>query len=145
MGVDTSGEYWKGTEAADIARYLTDFSADQYPVDVVRTALCSCGSESFRVLADDAAGVAKRICISCGSEHFVCDSAEYSDEADLEECTCPCGRDEMNLAVGFALYPDNSEVKWLYIGLRCTSCGVLGCYADWKIAYEPSRHLLDLI
>jgi len=145
MSIDTSGDWWKGTEATDIESYLVDFTAQQYPVDVVRVASCSCGGQLFRVEVDDEHGAAKRTCTSCGKDHFVCDSADYWKEAEPDECACPCGGEIMNLAVGFALYPDNGEVKWLYLGLRCTACGVLGCYADWKIAYEPSRQLLDLV
>jgi hypothetical protein len=27
--------------------------------------------------------------------------------------------------------------------MRCIKCGVLGCYAEWKIDYSPSMHLLE--
>jgi hypothetical protein len=31
----------------------------------------------------------------------------------------------------------------LLVGVRCTSCGVLSSYGDWKITYSPSLHLLE--
>ncbi|GAA0594714.1 hypothetical protein GCM10009546_66160 [Actinomadura livida] len=37
--------------------------------------------------------------------------------------------------------PDDS-VRWVSVGIRCVADGVLGSCADWKINYEPSRHLL---
>jgi hypothetical protein len=33
----------------------------------------------------------------------------------------------------------------LFLGLHCVQCGMLGCVADWKVAYEPSLQLLDLV
>ncbi|MFI5896109.1 alpha/beta fold hydrolase [Actinoplanes sp. NPDC051513] len=34
------------------------------------------------------------------------------------------------------------EVRWISIGLRCLTDGTLGVYADWKIDYTPTAHLL---
>jgi hypothetical protein len=31
------------------------------------------------------------------------------------------------------------------VGVRCPRCGVLGCFAGWKIGFSPSRHLLDRV
>jgi hypothetical protein len=27
--------------------------------------------------------------------------------------------------------------KWITVGARCASCGMLGAYVDWKIDYAP--------
>ena len=143
MTIDTSGKWWVGSEPADLAAYLREFTADSNLVGEYRSATCPCGSTEFFVDADDTQGAAKRTCAKCRSEHFICDSAEYWEEAEPSRCACPCGAEVMNVGVGFAIYPDDREVKWLYIGCRCASCGVLGCYADWKVAYAPSRHLFD--
>jgi hypothetical protein len=43
--------------------------------------------------------------------------------------------------VGFARRP-SQEIRWISIGLRCLACGTLGAYADWKIGYAPTGHLL---
>jgi hypothetical protein len=142
--INTSGEWWTGTEASDIQQYLLDFTADGYPVKEFRLAKCSCGSQSF-FLDIDEEDAAKRTCIECGKEHLMCDSEEYWTGAESERCTCPCGSESMNVGVGFSLYPDDGEVKWLYVGCRCEECGVLGCYSDWKIGYAPSKHLFDRV
>jgi len=33
-------------------------------------------------------------------------------------------------------------VRWVSVGLRCLKDNALGVYADTKIDYSPSRHLL---
>jgi len=58
------------------------------------------------------------------------------------ECRCPCGRGEVAVAVGFSLR-DDGDVRWISIGLRCLTDNTLGVYADWKINYGPSGHLLS--
>jgi len=50
-----------------------------------------------------------------------------------------------NVGVAFALYLEDKEIKWLYVGCRCVNCGVLGCFAGWKVGYAPSRQLFDLV
>jgi hypothetical protein len=54
---------------------------------------------------------------------------------------CLCGGERFDVAVGFALRKDG-EVRWVSVALRCTADGVLGVYADWKIDYSPSGHLM---
>jgi hypothetical protein len=33
-------------------------------------------------------------------------------------------------------------VRWISLGLRCVQDGTLGVYADWKVDYSPTGHLL---
>jgi hypothetical protein len=92
--------------------YLEAYSAQGYGSQSFRQAKCTCGGEVFELLADDDEGCAKRICTSCGSEHFICDSKEY--------------------------WPESAPEKW-----KCVEpCGILGCFAGWKVAYSPSKQLL---
>lgn len=78
-------------------------------------------------------GVARRTCTRCSSAAFACDSADFWGEAEPEPLICiECGGDEVNLGVGFALYPERAGIRWVYVGYRCSSCGVLGCFAEWK-------------
>lgn len=145
MAIDMSGEFWTGENADDLAEYLRRFSADGYPADVVVRAACAaCGSLRFRVALDDEEGAATRTCSDCSSVTAMLDSDEYLDDADLSDAECPCGGDTFDVTVGFAMR-ENAEVRWIYVGLRCLTDGVLGCYADWKIDYEPSRHLLEQV
>jgi len=39
----------------------------------------------------------------------------------------------------------DSEARWITLGQRCTSCGLLDAAVDWKIDYGPSTHLLGQV
>jgi len=146
MAIDETGKWWVGSEVADIGGFLDDYSAEGHKVTDFRISKCACGSEAFHLLADDNEGVAKRICAACGNEHFICDSAEYWEDAEPETWKCvECGDDVCNIGVGFALYNARDAIKWLYVGCRCSKCHILGCFAGWKIAYEPSLQLMDQV
>jgi hypothetical protein len=144
--IDTSGKWWIGSEPVDIQGFLTAYSSEGYKVDEFRLARCECGCEVFHLDADDTEGAARRECVKCGKVHFICDSEEYWGETDPERCTCvECGSEAFNVGVGFSLYEDTEDVRWLYVGERCVTCGILGCFAGWKVAYGPSHHLLDSV
>jgi hypothetical protein len=104
--------------------------------------VCRCGTKAFRLLLDDSAGAAVRRCIACSSEHPIGDSDEYLADAKLEECACPCALEEFEITVGVALYEGSEDVKWLYIGCRCCSWGLVAVYGDWKNEYEGYREFL---
>ncbi|MET8308939.1 hypothetical protein [Micromonospora sp. NPDC005173] len=67
--------------------------------------------------------------------------ADHLEDAELEECACPCGGETFTVGVGYAMNTAN-EVRWISLGLRCVADGTLGVYTDWKIDYAPTRHLL---
>jgi hypothetical protein len=54
---------------------------------------------------------------------------------------CPCGDEAFEVGVAFSLREDG-DVRWITVGGLCVACGVLGAYADWKIDYSPTDHLL---
>jgi len=143
MSIDTTGKWWVGTDAADIEEYLIAYTEDAYRVKEFRLAKCSCGSESFHLEVDDDEEVAKRTCATCSDEHFIGDSEEYWGGARPKTWKCTeCSSSQANVGVGFSTYEDG-EVHWLYLGERCSRCGVLGSCGNWKVAYSPSRHLID--
>jgi hypothetical protein len=134
--------------ASNLEGYLRDWR--EYRVTEVRRAKCRCGADVFEVQLDDEAGGAKRTCVGCEREHLLCDSAEYWDEAEPDECACPCGNETFRLAAGFAFYEDpkgvpTQDVRWIYIALQCVKCDLIGVYGDWKIDYSPSHQLLDQV
>lgn len=146
MSIDKSAEWWVGSDPMDIKEFLEAYSADQYGIQAFRLAKCTCGGGRFSIEADDDEGYAIRTCLECGRQHFICDSEEYKEVAKPERYRCvKCSSVEANAGVGFSLYEDDAEIRWLYLGVRCARCGVLGCFAGWKIAYSPSRHLLDKV
>jgi len=146
MTIDTSGKRWVGTEPGDIAGFLEAYASEGYEVTDFRLARCRCGSTSFLLDADDNEGTARRTCTACGSEHFICDSQEYWSEAEPERWVCiECGSETANVGVGFSVYPDRDGIRWLYVGERCVTCGVLGCFAGWKVGASDSMGLLDTV
>jgi hypothetical protein len=144
--IDTSGKWWVGNDPEDIREYLAAFTEESYPMNEFRLARCECDGVAFRVDADADEGSARRTCGSCRRDHFICDSEEYWDDSDPEEWQCiECGADRANVGVGFSLYDESDDIRWLYLGVRCAQCGVLGCLADWKVGYGPSRQLMDRV
>jgi hypothetical protein len=147
VAIDTSGELWRGESADDIADYLKELAPGGYPVHQVVNARCaSCTGGAFVIELDEASTCARRTCVACGAMAYMLDSEEYwiSDEDTGAQfiVECECGSDQFEASVGFSFYADDSEIRWVSIGVRCTTDGGLGCCADWKIGYGPSRHLL---
>lgn len=142
--IDTSGKWWKGDSPGDIGEYLRRLSADSYGVNDFRLSTCKCGCVEFQVEADGEEGAARRTCKNCGLQTFICDSEEYWAEAEPAKIRCKCKAKciNFNVGVGFALTQDKQAVRWIFIGIRCTACGILGSPAEWKIDYEPSLQLL---
>jgi hypothetical protein len=147
MTIDKTGKWWVGTEPADTTEYLIAYQAEGYAIGETRVCQCRCGSVAFLLQADPDEGCAQRTCAACGAKHFICDSAEYWDEADPRRWACTeCGNQECNLGVGFSFYePEDQrrDVRWISVGHRCTKCGTLGSFVDWKIGYGPSDQLLS--
>jgi hypothetical protein len=144
MAIDKSGKWWIGSTPEDIAEYLQAYSEESYRMHEFRLARCECGSVEFHLDASDNDGVARRTCAHCSKVHFICDSEEFWEEAEPEHWNCTeCESEIANVGIGFSLYEDRQDIHWIYVGERCSSCGVLGCFAGWKVGYGPSLHLLD--
>ncbi|WP_250038263.1 hypothetical protein [Paractinoplanes maris] len=142
MTIKKAGKFWRGDNLGDLVTYIQKHQAGGYPVQHAREVTCSrCRQGTFRILVDDEEGCALAICLNCRTETPVADSADHLEEADLGECACPCGGETFSAAVGFAMTAGD-EVRWISLGLRCLTDGVLGVYTDWKIDYAPTAHLL---
>jgi len=144
MTIDTSGEFWIGTAAADLDEYLRTLTADGYPADRIVHATCACGGDRFHLEVDADEGCARRTCTRCQRPHFVCDSEEHWSDAEPEVAICPCHAKAFEIAVAFS-HDDDASVKWITVGNRCVNCGVLGAAVDWKIDYGPTDHLYDQV
>ena len=143
MGLQQRGSYWYGDGHDDIRGELARYSemAD-YPTERFADARCDCGGSRFALELDEAAGVAVRVCASCGGRHAMADGAEFLADAVLEQCACPCGGEVFELTVGVALYTNSDDVRWLYVGARCPVCHLTACYGDWKNEYAGVDALL---
>lgn len=134
MTIDTSGDYPRGTEAADLAPFLeVHLSGGLYPMKQAVEARCACGSLSFEVALSDNGDAARRACARCGVEVVMLDSADRWDEdADYGDCSCPCEGEVFEVAVGMAPHADGRSHD-IAVALRCVECGILGVYAEWEI------------
>ena len=143
MALTKRGDYYYGDSQADIREVLAEFSeANAYLVHHCADAVCACGGRVFQLAMDDNEGVAVRICGGCGDEHPIGDGDEYLEDAELEDYECPCGECLFEISVGVSLYRDSKDVRWLYIGCRCPSCGLTACYGEWKNEYIGYQELL---
>jgi hypothetical protein len=141
--IDKSGTWWRGSEAADLREYLVAFTAGGYPADEIRDSECSgCGGRVFGLRGDGTEGCGRRVCRRCGRKEYIADSADVWTQARPRTCSCVCGSKDFNLAVAFALR-SSGDVRWVTVGERCVSCGVLGSFVDWSIDYRDSADLVN--
>ncbi len=143
MALTRNGQYCYGDSQEDTRAELAAYACSiGYPATHFADAVCTCGHRQFRLFLDDNDGAAVRECAACMERHPIADSAEYLDEAALEECECPCGSAVFEVTVGIALYDAREDVRWIYIGCRCPGCRLTACYGDWKNEFEDYRKLL---
>jgi hypothetical protein len=147
MALKKRGKWRFGDNQADIRTEIIRYSKKEYLAHHFADCVCKqCGGKSFELLIDDNTGVAARMCLGCEADlHPIGDSAEYLDEADEEECVCPCGQEAFEITVGVSLYADSDDVRWIYIGCRCISCGLTAVYGDWKNEYNGFQELLAMV
>jgi hypothetical protein len=137
------GKRWYGDSQADIRDEVLRYSKGvMYLAHHYADAVCKCGGKVFGLLLDDTPGAAVRRCVGCEDEHPIGDSDEFLDEAELEECACPCGGEKFEVTVAVSLYDNSEDVKWLYLGCRCPTCGLTAVYGDWKNEYIGYKELL---
>lgn len=143
MPLKKRGKYRYGDSQADIRAEVLRYSqTNGYLAHHFADATCKCGTNVFRLTLDDDQGAAVRICVGCMVEHPIGDSDEYLEDADLEECACPCSGEEFEITVGVSLYEDSQDVRWLYLGCRCPKCGLTAVYGDWKNEFVGYQELL---
>lgn len=138
--INTSKEYWIGSKPSDIIEYLRTY-AEENTLDVKPVLCNACGCSELRMVGDQDECALQVVCSSCGAKKLLLDSAEYWKEVSHRTLKCPiCKNKEHDICVGFSRR-DNGQVRWVYIGHRCTQCHVLGSAFDWKIDYEHTDEL----
>lgn len=143
MAVIKRGKYRYGDSQGDLREEITRYSkANEYAAHHFADAVCRCGNQTFRLRLDDDEGAAVRTCAACAGEHPIGDSDEFLAEAELSECACSCGGEQFEITVGVSVYDDSDDVRWLYLGCRCPSCGLVAVYGDWKNEFEGYQQLL---
>jgi hypothetical protein len=124
---------------AEIARYA---KRNKYLAHHFADARCKCGSRAFGLELDDTVGAAVRTCARCRAVHPIGDSADFLDDATLDECQCPCGNEVFEITCAVSLYRESDDVRWIYVGCLCTACGLGAVYGDWKNEFCGYRELL---
>jgi hypothetical protein len=146
MALRQQGKNSYGDAQADVRTELLRYSElNGYLATHFADAVCKCGGFRFRLFIDDNEGAAVRECVTCQERHPIGDSEEYLADAALEECECPCGLGAFEITMGVALYQDSDDVRWLYVGCRCPSCGLTACYGDWKNEFIGYQRLLERV
>ncbi len=137
MSINTSGEWWRGSEPADITTYLESLKPGGYPVNRVVHAVCDCGSTRFDLFIERENELARTVCCSCKRKAFVSDSESHWSAQTSAPIKCPCGCEQAELGLGLCIREDK-WVRWMSLGTRCVACGVLGSPLDWKCDLDLS-------
>ena len=146
MALTKRGKHWFGESQADIRTELLRFSkVNEEEAHHFADAICTCGGRVFGLEIDEDAGAAVRKCTACRHLHAIGDSDEFLDEAELQECACPCGLEAFEITAGVSVYEATDDVKWLYIGCRCPGCGLTATYGHWKNEFLGYQKLLERV
>jgi hypothetical protein len=142
MAIDTSGTWWKGSDFHDLSEYIGLLNAEGYTIGQVIQSLCTCQNRTFTLRVDAREGCAQRTCTSCHNQALIGDSADIWAEATPSNVRCRCRHTIFEVGIGFS-FRDKIEVRWITVGHRCVSCGILGSAVNWGVDYVPSSHLLN--
>jgi hypothetical protein len=102
------GKRWYGAGIDDLRAELVRFSqANGYPAEVFFQPTCA---------------------LETISQSYGRGSEQVGDS------TCDCALDEQpgQLLVGGSLFPGSEDLRWVYVGWRAPSCGLLRVYAHWQ-------------
>ncbi len=138
--IDRTKEFWTSDSPDDINEYLREY-AENDTLDIKPVVCHSCGNTAFSMEVDqDECGI-EVCCTKCGTKKLLLDGEEIWKDCEPVSAKCPlCRGKEYNVRIGFDRR-ENHNVRWVYVGNRCTKCEVLGSYLDWGIDYEPTTEM----
>jgi hypothetical protein len=141
MTLKRRGKYAYGEDVSDLRAEMARYSKrNGYPIDAFWQPVCACHESasksaadegSFMIEYDDEEGAAWLLCSKCDRNYPVADSAEFEPQS-VSGCQCEHDEEYGQVLVGAALFPGTDDVRWLYVGWRAPSCGLVGVYVDWK-------------
>ena len=138
--IDRTPEYWTGDSPDDIDEWLGEYT-ELTDLKVKPVHCRSCGGNAFKLRVDQDEGAIQVICGSCGKKKILLDGEDVWKECRLRAIKCPSCKEALhNVRIGFQ-YRNNGEVKWVYVGNRCVSCGLLGSVVDWHVTYGPTEEM----
>lgn len=138
--IDRTPKYWTGDSPDDIAEWLREYT--ELPELEVKPVVCnSCGQNVFTIRVDRNEGAMQVTCVACKTKKRLLDSDGIWRDCSPRSVRCGiCKERTNNVQVGLHRRA-NGDIKWVYIGNRCTGCGTLGSYTDWSIDYSPTDEL----
>lgn len=139
--IDKTKKFWRGFSADDIDEYLRLYSGCD-DIDIKPVICHSFGNDAFEVNLDNVESTVQIKCTRCGEEKIILDCEDIWEESSPEFQKCPVCKDSgsFNMKVGF-IRREDGDVKWVYIGNRCTNCGTLGSFTDWEINFAPTDEM----
>ena len=112
---------------AEILRYSTE---NGYPAESIEQLVCDCGSEEFTLFSDDTEGGAVAVCCKCEMNLSIYDSADFMEDVGQNVCTCE--GEKLLIMTGIAFHENTKDAQWIYVGAKCTACGLAGVFVDWE-------------
>ena len=129
--------------AESIRGFLAQRSMDAGYATRFADAICQCGRRVFSLLeVDETHGEASWFCEACDAVylfHSLPIDGDYRGhpDSDVVDCVCPCGQARFEIVVGVTLYGRTETARTAYVGCRCVSCGLMGCYGLWPRVDMP--------
>lgn len=140
--IDKTKKYWTGSNENDIDEWLKLYVENE--IDIKPVICNDCHNTEFEIKVDQDEGAIQVKCTKCGKIKLLLNSEEVWEFCEPKQGKCSCKSKKFNVRVGFQRRL-NGVVKWVYIGNRCTKCGTLGSFVDWKIDFEPTNELEEKI
>ena len=139
--IDKGKRYWTGDSPEDIGEYLRLYAGEE-GLEVKPVVCRGCGGDAFEVRADTTESVFRVKCAACGAKKVLLDGEDYWEDARprLRRCRVCKESKTFQVRAGF-LRREDGDVRWVYIGERCTACGTLGSFLDWKVDYGPTGEM----
>jgi hypothetical protein len=134
MTITHRSGYSYGTSVQDLKDEVQRYARENaFEVSEFKHHACSCGCQTFRVDSDEKVNVAERICAGCGDAKKIGERASLDISPKMTPNICFCDSSSFNVVSGLSRYPNSTRARWYYIGLLCTSCGMIGVYVDHRV------------
>ena len=121
-----------GESQKDIDEYLNEYTENE--IDKTVSIKCeNCGANSFFIKMNDVGNAIEIECKDCNEKWLILnDEKDWGDSRPNTVSCQNCKGNKFNVTLGFVIR-NTDEVKWVYIGTMCESCGELDCPSDWKV------------
>ena len=138
--IDRTPKYRTGTSPDDMIEWLREYTEDD-SLEVHHVKCQNCGNIALEARVDGDEGAIQYNCPECGTKKILLDGEDIWADCHPKKRKCiVCKNSRFNIAVGF-IRRESGDVRWVYIGERCSNCGTLASYADWEINFGPTAEM----